>query len=322
MAYDWRAGMQRLGSGLGQVRNALLPIPEEVASQLDPRTIEALRRQAVLQAGLGMMSAGEKGAGLGTGAMYGLNQAQQGLGQGVNQAWMGKRAAREDERLDLYERRMTAAETRAAATAKQAQENWQKSYGLDAERLRLAQEAAARGEQLTPYQSRMLQIAEAEATRERETRDRINKLITARRKYPRGSADWQLLQDEIDSLEGRSVDRSLGGGLPGGLPSGAGETEDAWNTLTKPNAQPPAVPAMPAAPAQPSAPRGPGLGAAVLGPQPSTAEINSMIAERAGSALTRDDSPTARVNQRVAAKLQGISWEEWRRRNGLPPVAR
>lgn len=104
-----------MGQGLGQARNALLPVPEEVASQLDPRTIEALRRQAVLQAGLGMMSAGEKGQGLGTGALYGLDQAQQGLGQGLNQAWLGSRARREDQRVQRQDEWQSLAMARALA---------------------------------------------------------------------------------------------------------------------------------------------------------------------------------------------------------------
>jgi hypothetical protein len=144
----FQSWMQRMGQGLGQARNALLPVPEEVASQLDPRTIEALRRQAVLQAGLGMMSAGEKGQGLGTGALYGLDQAQQGLGQGLNQAWLGSRARREDQRVEQYDRRLTVAEERdarreAESLARYAEEKayrdqkdaedreqWQKDFNL------------------------------------------------------------------------------------------------------------------------------------------------------------------------------------------------
>ncbi len=107
--------LARAGQGLGRVRNALLPVPEEVASQLDPRTIEALRKQAVLQMGLGMMSAGEKRQGLGTAALYGLDQAQQGLGQGLNQAWLGSRARREDARVERQDQRQTVEMARAAA---------------------------------------------------------------------------------------------------------------------------------------------------------------------------------------------------------------
>jgi len=170
----------------------------------------------------------------------------------------------------------------------------------------------------------MLSMAEEAATLERTKNERVNKLITAQRKYARGTPNWQLLQDEIDNVSGRSVDRSAGTDPfsalgPGG---GTGETEAIFNELAK-GGTPPAVPTMPpAAPAARPAPRGPGLGAAVLGPQPNTAEVNAMIGKRVGSALTQDDSGAARLNQRVAASLQGISWEEWRRRNGLPPVTR
>jgi len=113
--------LQNASQGLGRVRNALLPVPEEVANQLDPRTIETLRKQAMLQMGLGMVAAGEKGQGIGAGAMYGLNQAQQGLGQGLNQAWVGSRSAREDKRLEQYDRRLDIQEKKADEDRK-----WQK----------------------------------------------------------------------------------------------------------------------------------------------------------------------------------------------------
>lgn len=134
--------LDRAGQGLGRVRNALLPVPEEVANQLDPQTIETLRQQAMLQMGLGMMSAGEKGQGLGTGAMYGLNQAQQGLGQGLNQAWVGSRARREDERVKQYDRRLDIQEKKS-----DEQLNWQRTkYEEDSQwrRERAAAEDAAR----------------------------------------------------------------------------------------------------------------------------------------------------------------------------------
>jgi len=237
MAYDWRAGMQRLGSGLGQARNALLPIPEEVASQLDPRTVEALRRQAVLQAGLGMMSAGEKGAGLGTGAMYGLNQAQQGLGQGVNQAWMGQRAAREDQRLNLQESRYDAMlgrqerlDTRQTERDRIEDERWQKSYDLS---IRNAEAIAGRAAADDARQAAALNLqrqgarVDAQKTELEVKRDQAV-FLTAKAlgKMSPTHPRYQEMAAQYKGLTGRDWDRSSLGGLGSFAPTGPTSLND------------------------------------------------------------------------------------------------
>lgn len=218
MAFNY----DRFRTGLGNVRNALLPIPEEVASQLDPRTIEALRKQAMLQMGLGMMGAGEKGAGLGTGALFGLNEAQRGLGQGVNQAWMGQRAAREDTRLEQQDRRLTQQMERDAARDTESRRRWEEDKKL--ERARMLADEEWRRAQLghtgtsEARQAELLRLSQEDAQRERDAEARIRGLIKRQNTHlakggKRGDATWQTYQDAIDNYAGRSVDRSLEGGL-------------------------------------------------------------------------------------------------------------
>lgn len=89
--------------GLGRLGESLFAAPAEVAQQMDPRTVHALQQQALLQMGLGLMAARNRG--LGAGALFGLNQGQQVMGQGLGQALLARRSRREDERLDLQERR-------------------------------------------------------------------------------------------------------------------------------------------------------------------------------------------------------------------------
>jgi hypothetical protein len=138
---------QSLSAGLGNFRNALLPVPEEVASQIDPRTLELLRKQAVLQMGLGMMGAAERGAGLGTGALFGLQQGQQSLGTGLGQAWSANRASREDKRLAIADERTALADQRTATAIerqferdKVSDERWQAEKDRQAERDRISDE--------------------------------------------------------------------------------------------------------------------------------------------------------------------------------------
>jgi hypothetical protein len=100
---------RRFTQGLGRFNDALLsgfyPVPEEISRDLDPRTVQALKRQAAMQMGLGMIAAGERGLGFGQGSNQALQQSQQGLGQGLGQAYVAKRSQREDERLRVLDER-------------------------------------------------------------------------------------------------------------------------------------------------------------------------------------------------------------------------
>jgi hypothetical protein len=98
--------------GLGKLGGALFAVPQEVASQMDPQTVAMLQKQALLQMGLGMLAARDKG--LGAGALAGLNQAQQVMGQGLGQAYVAQRGKREDERLTMQDQRTKAMEERQA----------------------------------------------------------------------------------------------------------------------------------------------------------------------------------------------------------------
>lgn len=319
--------IDRLRAGLGGMPASMFPVPAELESQLDPETLRRLRQQAMLQMGLGMMAAGEKGAGLGTGVLYGMNQGREGLGQGVNQAWVAKRSQREDERLDWYQKkaeedreRQTRLDRVAMSDRIRGRMNERERLEMERERLRLSQEAALRDGRLTPYQAETLRLQQEALGRERERERRVNELIKAQRKYKRGSDGWQLLQDEIDNVSGRSVDRSVGDGL--GLDMGGAAAPDLSGFLKEeaPVQRPP--PAAATAPAPAVAPQA-GLGAPAR-PLPEAAyrsvpEINAAITGGTARAVTKADNYTARLNQKLLAKMEGISWEEWRSRNGFPP---
>lgn len=149
--------------GLGRLGETLFAAPAEVAQQMDPRTVHALQQQALLQMGLGLMAARNRG--LGAGALFGMNQGQQTMGQGLGQAMLGRRSRLEDERLDLQERRTDALLDRQTGRDRiedaryEAQRAWQqqRDTALDAERrtdnarqaaaLRLQTEAGARDAQ-------------------------------------------------------------------------------------------------------------------------------------------------------------------------------
>jgi hypothetical protein len=106
---NFQQGLGQLGAGL---TDQLLPVPGEVASQLDPETVKLLKKQALMQLGLGMLAAKDKGASLGGGIGYALQRSNEIMGQGLGQAYLAKRSKREDERLRLADERTARMETR------------------------------------------------------------------------------------------------------------------------------------------------------------------------------------------------------------------
>lgn len=104
---SFRQGLAQIRArgGLGAViGEALFPLPEELASQASPQTIKALRKQAVTQLGLGLMSA-PKRAGLGGALQYGIGLGQETLQGGLGQILAVNDRKRADQRLTLAEKR-------------------------------------------------------------------------------------------------------------------------------------------------------------------------------------------------------------------------
>ena len=67
--------LSRIGDGLRNFGNgAMLPNNPNAAGAMDPEQLAQLRKASMLQAGLGMMAASERGAGFGGAALAGLGQ--------------------------------------------------------------------------------------------------------------------------------------------------------------------------------------------------------------------------------------------------------
>jgi hypothetical protein len=77
--------------GFGQrLMEGMFPIAPEIASGMSPEEQQRLRGQAVMQLGLGMMAANNRGAGLGEAAFMGFNNAQRGLGEYTDRLYRHK----------------------------------------------------------------------------------------------------------------------------------------------------------------------------------------------------------------------------------------
>jgi hypothetical protein len=115
----------RIKAGLGRLPAGMFPVPQEVGAQMDPQTIKALRANALMQAGLGILAAQRQGAGLGAGMLAGLGQGQQVMSQGLGQAYAAQRGKREDDRLEMQDQRTKAMEERQARLDELAFKNQQ-----------------------------------------------------------------------------------------------------------------------------------------------------------------------------------------------------
>lgn len=125
---SFRQGLAQIRArgGLGAViGEALFPVPEELASEFSPKTIKALRKQAVTQLGLGLVSA-PKRAGLGGALQYGIGLGQEALQGGLGQIMAVQDRKRTDRRLDIaddrtdaYLKRVEAADVRSITERKE-----------------------------------------------------------------------------------------------------------------------------------------------------------------------------------------------------------
>jgi hypothetical protein len=163
---------QGLGRFADALQNGFYPVPEEIARDLDPETIKALRRQAAMQMGLGMVAAAEGGAPLGQGINQALQVAQQGMGQGLGQAYLAKRSQREDERLKLMDQRYSRREEIEDRRWDQSRLDRREDVGY---RDRQATEAARRAGVDDSRQAAMLGISQAQLREQQSKEKEIEK---------------------------------------------------------------------------------------------------------------------------------------------------
>jgi hypothetical protein len=89
-------------NGLGRLQNALFPTDPG----MDPRQAKAMQNQALLQLGLGMISAKSQGAGLGQSLAHGFGGAQQTLQGSMQRAFQNAQMKQAQARADNREDRM------------------------------------------------------------------------------------------------------------------------------------------------------------------------------------------------------------------------
>jgi hypothetical protein len=135
-----RAGAA-VGRGLGRVSETLYPVDPSMAGAITPQQLAALRKGAMLRMGLGMMAAGEEGAGLGGSILTGLQMGGGPLDQFIATAYGNAEKRRAEEKEDSrYEsereyrlKRDEQQFTQRQAEQQAAQERWQAEMDATAE---------------------------------------------------------------------------------------------------------------------------------------------------------------------------------------------
>jgi hypothetical protein len=89
---------QKMRAGLGRIGDNMLQIDSEAAKTMSPDQLAALKRNAFLNMGLGMMAASNQGAGFGEAAAYGLGKAQTDLTGALQRGYEHAREARQEQR--------------------------------------------------------------------------------------------------------------------------------------------------------------------------------------------------------------------------------
>lgn len=116
--------------GLGQrLMQGLFPISPELSQGMSPEELKRARGQAMMQLGLGMLAANNRGAGFGEAALAGILGAQQGLGAQLglrHQMRMAQEAKEKaEERQRLEDERYQAEQEFKRAQAKAEQQRFE-----------------------------------------------------------------------------------------------------------------------------------------------------------------------------------------------------
>lgn len=92
--------MQKIAAGLGRMRDNALPVDPAVAGQMSPEAVKQMRKQALLQSGLGMIGASSQGGNFGTSLATGLGQGINGFNRNVDAAYDRGVEAQQQRRRD------------------------------------------------------------------------------------------------------------------------------------------------------------------------------------------------------------------------------
>lgn len=130
---------QKLKAGLGRIGDNMLQIDSEAAKSMKPEELSAMKRNALLNMGLGMMAASSQGAGFGESAAFGLGQAQSNLTGALQRGYENAREARQEQRQaerdaaadERYREQMDYRKAQDEIDNERAQQAFDRSITLD-----------------------------------------------------------------------------------------------------------------------------------------------------------------------------------------------
>lgn len=173
----------KVKAGLGRIGENMFPIDQAYGAT--PAQQQEMRRNALLQMGLGMMSASNQGAGFGEAAAFGLGNAQKSLTGALQRGYETARQNRQDQRQETREEIMDARDQRnyenTVEQQKIAQSNREsdRAYQTSQDQLAQGRWETERGD-TNAYRDETLGLRRDEIAAER---DRYGQGLTTQQRY-------------------------------------------------------------------------------------------------------------------------------------------
>ena len=188
-----------LQNGLGQLSQGMFPMDPQATQGMDPSQIQALRSNAMMQMGLGMMAASRRpGASVGSSLAAGFGGAQANLHGALQQGFENAKA--------------NNAERRQLERDKTSDERFDKqlTYQQEQDKLRMEQERTQQ-EALQKYRDQEIQLQQAGQKQQME----IAKLRSTGLAQAPAGYEWQVAPDgerRLKIIPGGPADPSVGKG--------------------------------------------------------------------------------------------------------------
>ena len=154
---------QKLRAGLGRIGDNMLQIDSEAAKSLSEDQLANLKRNALLNMGLGMMSASGQGAGFGEAAAFGLGRAQNNLTGALQRGYENARQNRQEQRQmerdkasdDRFQTQMDYQMARDQMEQERADRQFERSMNLDERALQWREQDISRDDAQFDRQMRL-----------------------------------------------------------------------------------------------------------------------------------------------------------------------
>lgn len=192
----------RFSNGLGRLSQSLFPMDQATTQSVAPDQLQALRSNALMQLGLGMLATSGRGGNFGESALAGYNQAQTSLQSAMQNAYQNasrnRAEQREVEREQRGEARYNNEQSYRIEQDKLAQDRWKTEQATTAEYRK--QQADLERERITSLERRTMRERPPDV-----------------RQTDRGMMQWDPAKQKWDLVPGTEPTGVSGRPIPQGM---------------------------------------------------------------------------------------------------------